>query len=42
MWVNDMTLEMGERGRRAVQVFLDRGHEAGVIPKRVTVDLVDA
>ena len=23
MWVNDMTVEMGERGREAVQVFLD-------------------
>jgi 1,4-dihydroxy-6-naphthoate synthase len=42
MWVNDMTLDMGERGRRAVQLFLDRGHEAGVIPRRVTLDFVDA
>lgn len=42
MWVNDMTLEMGERGRRAVQTFLDRGHEAGVIPQRVVVDFVEA
>jgi 1,4-dihydroxy-6-naphthoate synthase len=42
MWVNDMTIEMGERGRRAVQVFLDRGHEAGVIPRRVVVDFVEA
>jgi 1,4-dihydroxy-6-naphthoate synthase len=42
MWVNDMTIEMGERGRRAVQVFLDRGVEAGVIPKRVTLDFVEA
>jgi 1,4-dihydroxy-6-naphthoate synthase len=42
MWVNDMTLDMGERGRRAVQAFLDRGHAAGVIPRRVEVDFVDA
>jgi 1,4-dihydroxy-6-naphthoate synthase len=42
MWVNEMTVEMGERGRRAVQVFLDRGFEAGVIPKRVAVDFVEA
>jgi len=42
MWVNEMTVEMGERGRRAVQVFLDRGVEAGVIPKRVGVDFVEA
>lgn len=42
MWVNDMTLDIGERGRLAVQTFLDRGHEAGVIPNRVVVDFVDA
>lgn len=42
MWVNDMTLEMGERGRRAVQLFLERGAEAGVIPRRVSVDFVPA
>ena len=42
MWVNDMTLDMGERGRRAVQAFLDRGHAAGIIPQRVVVDFVEA
>jgi 1,4-dihydroxy-6-naphthoate synthase len=42
MWGNDMTVDMGERGRKAVQVFLDRGFEAGVIPHRVALDFVDA
>ncbi len=42
MWVNDMTLECGEHGRRAVQTLLDRGHAAGVIPRRVVADFVDA
>jgi 1,4-dihydroxy-6-naphthoate synthase len=42
MWVNEMTIEIGERGRRAVQLFLDRGHAAGVIPNRVEVDFVEA
>jgi 5,8-dihydroxy-2-naphthoate synthase len=42
MWVNEMTVEMGERGRRAVQVFLDRGFEAGVLPRRLVVDFVEA
>ena len=42
MWVNEMTLDMGARGREAVQAFLDRGHEAGLIPHRVVVDFVDA
>jgi 1,4-dihydroxy-6-naphthoate synthase len=42
MWVNQLTVDCGEVGRRAVQLFLDRGHEAGVIPNRVLVDFVDA
>jgi 1,4-dihydroxy-6-naphthoate synthase len=42
MWVNDLTLEVGERGRAAVQTFLDRGHAAGLIKERVTVQFVDA
>jgi 1,4-dihydroxy-6-naphthoate synthase len=42
MWVNEMTLDCGERGRRAVQLLLDRGHDAGVIPRRVLADFVEA
>lgn len=42
MWVNDMTLDCGERGRQAVQLFLDRGHAAGLIPTRVLLDFVEA
>jgi 1,4-dihydroxy-6-naphthoate synthase len=42
MWVNDMTLDCGERGRKAVQLFLDRGYEAGVIPHRVQAEFVEA
>jgi 1,4-dihydroxy-6-naphthoate synthase len=42
MWVNDMTVDCGPRGRRAVQELLDRGHEAGIIPERVRVDFVNA
>ncbi len=42
MWVNEMTLDCGERGRRAVQALLDRGHAAGVIPRRVVADFVEA
>ena len=42
MWVNDMTVDCGPRGRRAVQELLDRGHDAGVIPSRVRVEFVDA
>jgi 1,4-dihydroxy-6-naphthoate synthase len=42
MWVNDMTLDCGARGRQAVQTLLDRGHAAGIIPRRVAVDFVEA
>jgi 1,4-dihydroxy-6-naphthoate synthase len=42
MWVNDMTLDIGDRGREAAQTFLDRGYEAGVIPSRVVIDFVEA
>jgi 1,4-dihydroxy-6-naphthoate synthase len=42
MWVNDMTLDCGERGRTAVQTLLDRGHAAGIIPSRVVADFVAA
>jgi 1,4-dihydroxy-6-naphthoate synthase len=37
MYVNDWTLDYGERGREAVRLFLRRGHEAGVIPHAVDV-----
>jgi 1,4-dihydroxy-6-naphthoate synthase len=42
MWVNELTLDCGETGRRAVQVLLDRGHAAGVIPDRVVAEFVEA
>ncbi len=32
MYVNKWTLGYGERGRAAVQLLLDRGYQAGVIP----------
>lgn len=41
MYVNERTLDYGEDGRRAVQLFLDRGYEAGLIPHRVEVEFVD-
>jgi 1,4-dihydroxy-6-naphthoate synthase len=42
MWVNDMTVDCGPRGREAVQTLLDRGHQAGIIPRAVRVDFVEA
>jgi 1,4-dihydroxy-6-naphthoate synthase len=42
MWVNEMTVDCGPRAREAVQTLLDRGHAAGIIPRAVRVDFVDA
>jgi 1,4-dihydroxy-6-naphthoate synthase len=40
MYVNQWTVDYGPRGRQAVQTLLDRGHAAGLIPDRVTVEFV--
>jgi 1,4-dihydroxy-6-naphthoate synthase len=41
MYVNDWTLDYGQRGRDAVRLFLDRGVAAGLINRPVTVEFVD-
>jgi 1,4-dihydroxy-6-naphthoate synthase len=41
MYVNDWTRGYGEVGRRAVQLLLDRGHEAGVLPRRVEAEFLE-
>lgn len=40
MWVNDLTLDYGDRGREAVKLLLDEGHKAGIIPHKVNVEFV--
>ena len=40
MYVNEWTLDYGERGRNAVRLLLEEGHKAGVIPHRVAVEFV--
>ncbi|MCC6744422.1 MAG: ABC transporter substrate-binding protein [Acidobacteria bacterium] len=40
MYVNDVTLDYGADGRRAVQLLLDRAFEAGLIPDRVEAEFV--
>ncbi len=40
MYVNDWTLDFGERGREAVSVLLQRAHEAGVIPDPVELEFI--
>jgi 1,4-dihydroxy-6-naphthoate synthase len=41
MWVNDLTLDYGDRGREAVKRLLKEGHEKGIIPHKVKVDFVE-
>ena len=41
MYVNDWTLDYGDRGRAAIRVFLARGVAAGIIPHPVNVEFVE-
>lgn len=41
MYVNDWTLDYGERGREAIRLLLTRGVDAGIINVPVTVEFVD-
>jgi 1,4-dihydroxy-6-naphthoate synthase len=41
MYVNDWTLDYGDRGREAIRLFLDRGVQAGIIPRPVDVEFID-
>jgi 1,4-dihydroxy-6-naphthoate synthase len=40
MYVNDYTVDCGEKGRKAIELLLDRGYEAGVIPKQAPLDFL--
>ena len=41
MYVNDWTLDYGERGRQAVRTLLERGVDRGLIDRRVSIEFVD-
>ncbi len=40
MYVNEWTLDYGDRGRKAVKALLDAGHAAGIIPTPTAVEFV--
>lgn len=42
MYVNDWTRSYGPAGRTAVQLLLDRGHAAGLLPKAVRAEFLEA
>ena len=41
MWVNDLTLDYGARGREGVKRLLAEGYDKGIIPHKVEVNFVD-
>jgi len=41
MWVNELTLDYGERGKEGVRRLLTEGYEAGIIPHKVDIEFVD-
>jgi 1,4-dihydroxy-6-naphthoate synthase len=41
MYVNDYTLDYGDAGRRAIRLFLDEAHAAGLIPQPVELEFVE-
>lgn len=41
MWVNDLTLDYGERGREGVRRLLREGVDAGIITHEVDIEFVD-
>jgi len=40
MYVNDWTIDFGDRGREAVRRLLDEGHRAGIIPQPVNLEFI--
>ncbi len=42
MYVNDLTLDYGERGRKAIERLLSQGCEKGIIPKAVQPQFVES
>jgi 1,4-dihydroxy-6-naphthoate synthase len=41
MYVNELTLDCGQRGREAVKRLLELGYQKGIIPHKPQVDFVD-
>jgi len=41
MWVNDLTLDYGDRGREGVKRLLQEGFEKGIIPHKVEIEFVE-
>lgn len=42
MYVNDLTIDYGDRGRRAISEFLGRAHQQGLLPEKVEPEFIEA
>lgn len=40
MYVNDWTVDFGERGRESVRLFLEEGHTSGILPELIVPEFV--
>jgi 1,4-dihydroxy-6-naphthoate synthase len=40
MYVNELTLDYGDRGRAGIREFLQRGHAMGLLPAPVELEFV--
>jgi 1,4-dihydroxy-6-naphthoate synthase len=40
MYVNELTMDYGDRGRAGIREFLQRGHALGVLPEPVELEFV--
>lgn len=40
MYVNDWTVDFGQRGRESVRLFLEEGHTAGILPELIVPEFV--
>ncbi len=41
MYVNELTLHLGDKGKESYKLFLDRGHKEGMIPNPVELEFVE-
>jgi 1,4-dihydroxy-6-naphthoate synthase len=41
MWVNERTVDMGEEGKKAIRLFLQRGVGAGLVPPVGPIEFVE-
>ena len=41
MYVNDWTLDLGDRGRRAIELLLQKGFESGLLDAPVNIEFIE-